>query len=92
MSVFEIIMLACFGAAWPASIWKSWKSKSTKGKSIHFLIIIETGYIAGMLHKIFYNFDPVFYLYMLNFIMVSIDMIIFFVNKKTENRMLFTEE
>ena len=91
MSIFEIIMLSCFGAAWPASIWKSFKSKSTKGKSLHFLVIIETGYIAGMMHKIFYNFDPVFYLYLLNFVMVSVDMILYFANSKLEKRTAFLE-
>ena len=84
MSIFEIIMVASFGAAWPASIWKSIKSRATKGKSIQFLIIIEIGYIAGMLHKILYNFDPVFYLYLLNFIMVAIDTCLFLRNKQYE--------
>ena len=32
MSIYEIIMLICFGAAWPFSIYKSLKSKSTKEK------------------------------------------------------------
>ncbi len=67
MSIFEIIMLISFGAAWPLSIWKSFKSKSAKGKSLPFMIIIGLGYVAGMLHKVFYNFDLVFYLYLLNF-------------------------
>ena len=91
MSIFEITMLTCFGAAWPVSIWKSIKSKSAKGKSLPFMIIIGLGYVAGMLHKIFYNFDPVFYLYFLNFLMVSADILLYFMNKKLEIRTAFLE-
>ncbi len=86
MSIFEIIMLSCFGAAWPVSIWKSVKSKTTSGKSLPFMIIINIGYIAGMMHKIFYNFDPVFFLYLLNFLMVSADSVLFLINRKNEHR------
>jgi len=38
MSVFEAIMLLCFGAAWPFSIYKSYKSKSIMGK-VYLLIM-----------------------------------------------------
>lgn len=78
-SPFELIMLVCFGAAWPASIAKSIKSKSTKGKSLSFLAIILVGYAAGILHKIFYNYDFVIYMYILNFTMVFTDMLLRFV-------------
>lgn len=76
MSIFEIIMLLCFGAAWPFSIYKSYKSKSGQGKSALFLVIVLVGYAAGILNKIFYNFDNVVYLYGLNMIMVAIDLIL----------------
>ncbi len=84
MSIYEIIMLLCFGAAWPVSIWKSWTSKSAKGKSRMFLIIIIIGYMAGVLHKIYYYMDNVIYLYALNLIMVSIDLVLVIRNEKLE--------
>lgn len=86
MSIFEIIMLVCFGAAWPASIVKSWRSKSTNGKSILFLFIIFTGYISGILHKWFYRYDPVIFLYILNSLMVLTDMLLYFRNKRIERK------
>ena len=73
MSIFEIIMLVCFGAAWPFSIHKSYTTKSTQGKSLTFMIIVIVGYISGMLHKIYYHYDNVIYLYLLNTVMVAID-------------------
>jgi hypothetical protein len=82
MSIFEIIMLICFGAAWPFSIYRSYKSKSVKGKSFIFLSIVFIGYISGILHKIFYDFNNVIYLYILNMLMVGIDMLLFMRNRR----------
>jgi len=82
MSLWEIIMLICFGAAWPFSIHKSYTSKSTKGKSLTFLIILILGYLAGIFHKIFYNYDFIIFLYITNMIMVIIDTLLFIKNSK----------
>lgn len=77
MSIFEILMLLCFGAAWPFSIYKSYTSKSVAGKSGYFLVILMAGYVAGILNKIFYNYDQVIYLYILNLGMVFTDFMLF---------------
>ena len=82
MSIFEIIMLVCFGSAWPFSIYKSWKSKSVKGKSLVFLIIVLVGYLSGILHETMFNYDNVIYLYIANFILVSVDTALFIRNRK----------
>lgn len=73
MSIFEIGMLVCFGAAWPFSIWKSAKTKNVSGKSLIFLLIVLLGYVLGVLHKLFFNLDAVVYLYAVNGILVLID-------------------
>lgn len=80
MSFFEVLMLLCFGAAWPFSIYKSYKSRSNNGKSIIFLFVVMTGYLSGILHKLFYSYDPVIFLYALNFIMVGTDAILWYRN------------
>jgi hypothetical protein len=84
MSIFEVIMLVCFGAAWPLSIYKSYKSRKNSGKSVAFLFIIILGYISGIIHKLLYSFDLVIYLYLLNSIMVSVDIALYFRNKKLQ--------
>lgn len=86
MSIFEIIMLACFGMAWPFSIYKSYKSRETSGKSVWFLIVIVIGYIAGIINKLLYNPDAVVYLYALNMVMVSADIALYFRNKRYQQR------
>lgn len=82
MSIFEILMLLCFGAAWPINIYKSYKSKSVAGKSVIFLFVVLAGYIAGITHKLLFSFDLVIYLYILNAIMVSIDIALYYRNSK----------
>ncbi len=82
MSLLEMTMLICFGAAWPVSIYKSYTSKSTAGKSVFFLIIIMIGYVAGILNKLLYNYDFVIYLYILNLLMVFVDTMLYFRNSK----------
>jgi hypothetical protein len=85
MSFFEIVMLICFGAAWPFSIYKSYTSKSVEGKSVLFLYVVGIGYIAGLIHKILYSFDLVTFLYALNGLMVFTDVILFHRNKRYIN-------
>ncbi len=84
LSIFEAIMLLCFGLAWPFSIIRSVKSRSTKGKSLFFLIIIETGYISGTIHKLIYSTDLVMVLYILNGLMVLTDIVLYFINRRKE--------
>lgn len=84
MSVFEIIMLVCFGAAWPFSIYRSYRSRSTSGKSVAFLFIILIGYISGLVHKVLNNLDLVIVLYGVNAVMVSVDILLYFRNRRFE--------
>jgi hypothetical protein len=88
MSIFEALMLICFGAAWPFSIYKSYVSRSVQGKSAFFLIIVLLGYVAGILHKLIYQYDMVIYLYILNFIMVSADFILYLRNSRLHRAQL----
>ncbi len=85
MSIFEIIMLVCFGAAWPFSIYRSYRSRNNTGKSVTFLFVVLAGYFAGMLHKVLYNYDIVILLYGINFVMVSVDILLYFRNRRYSN-------
>lgn len=89
MSIFEILMLVCFGAAWPVAILKSIKTETNQGKSIIFLFVISSGYLFGIIHKIIYSFDFVIFFYGLNLFMVLTDITIYFIKQnrfhKTNN-------
>ena len=82
MSIFEAIMLVCFGAAWPFSIYKSWKSRSCAGKSVVFLYIVLFGYAAGVTHKLLYSRDWILALYTLTGLMVLTDILLYYRNAR----------
>ena len=86
MSIFEMGMLLCFGAAWPLNIYKSLKSRTAAGRSILFQWAIIIGYICGIIHKILYSNNIVLYLYILNLLMVSFDTLLYFRNKKLDQQ------
>jgi len=80
MSIFEAIMMVCFGISWPAAINKTIRSKNPAGKSLLFLWLIITGYICGIIHKLLQpETDWVIWLYAVNLLMVATDL--FFVCK-----------
>lgn len=73
MDIFEAIMMVCFGASWPVSIWKTVKVKNPIGKSVIFLWLVEIGYISGIIYKLAHP-DWVIALYCLNAAMVGTDL------------------
>ena len=86
--IYEAIMLICFGTAWPFAIAKSWKARSSKGKSVIFLFVIFSGYIAGILNKTTngLSHDPVLILYIFNALMVATDIALYFRNRRYDAR------
>ena len=78
--VFEAVMLICFGASWPVSVYKSSKAQSNKGKSLIFLFLIDLGYLTGIIAKILYRPSWVIAIYFCNVIFVTSDILLFFRN------------
>ena len=93
-TVLETIMIVLFGASWPFNVIKSLKSKTAKGKSVLFLLLIFIGYVCGILSKIclaakgsFFNTwiqYLLFCFYCLNLLMVGIDVGLYFRNKRLD--------
>ena len=90
--VLEAIMIIMFGISWPFNLLKSIKSKSTKGKSLLFLFLIDLGYIAGITSKIVSTTFVwatdwwIFMIYVINFTFVSADLVVYFINKNQEKQ------
>lgn len=83
--ICECIMLVCFGISWPISVYKSITSKSTKGKSVLFIAAILIGYTAGIIGKIVGgNVNYTLALYIINFVIVSTDFVVYFINRNRE--------
>lgn len=92
--ILEIAMLICFGISWPINLRKAYINKSTKGISLFFYLAILVGYIAGIISK-FLNeaymasFSTKWYVlifYFVNLIVVSLNILVYFRNKRIEAR------
>ena len=90
----EIIMIVSFGASWPLNVMKSYKARTTKGKSLPFLLLIFFGYIAGICSKLVnekYMAEIgqkwyVIFFYVLNFIMVGADLCMYVRNYRLDQK------
>ncbi|MDF2543900.1 MAG: hypothetical protein K0S47_3618 [Herbinix sp.] len=83
--LFEAVMVICFGISWPVSISKSYSSRTAKGKSLFFMIMILTGYGFGITSKLVSGkLTYVFVFYIINFIMVFIDILLYFRNRRLD--------
>ncbi len=90
--ILEIVMVVSFGASWPLNVIKSYKARSTKGKSLGFLLLIFFGYIAGIASKLVNEVYMaqigqkwyVLFFYVLNFIMVGTDLLLYIRNRRLD--------
>ena len=88
----EAMTIFCFGLSWPISIRKSLVSRTAKGKSLFFEIFLLIGYACGIARKVIqtvegssgFRFYLSFFFYVLNFIEISIDVMLYFRNKKLD--------
>jgi hypothetical protein len=86
MSILEVLMIICFGLAWPVNLYNSVKSRSTKGKNLLFMSFILLAYVFGILHKLLAAADGAVYFYIVNEAMVVADFAVYFVNRRREVR------
>jgi hypothetical protein len=83
--ILETLMILSFGISWPLSIMRSYRSRSTKGKSLLFMCFIVFGYICGIISKtLTSNFNLAYYFYFPNVVMVSTDIALYLRNRKIE--------
>ena len=92
--ILEICMVLAFGASWPMNVLKSYKARTTKGKSLAFLYLILFGYVAGIASKFvneayMANISQKWYVlffYVLNFLMVGADICMYFRNLRLDRK------
>jgi hypothetical protein len=73
----EAMMMICFGVSWPVAIAKTLRTRSVKGMSLFFLVVVELGYFAGILSKLLGRLDWVVALYVMNFAFVGFEIILY---------------
>lgn len=92
--ILEIIMIVSFGASWPLNVLKSYRARTTKGKSLAFLLLIFFGYIAGIASKLvneaymasFAEKWYVLFFYVLNLVMVGCDLLLYVRNYRLDQK------
>lgn len=82
--IFEILMMVCFGLAWPMNIYNSLRSRSTRGKNLFFLCAIAMAYIFGIIYKSLYSPSVSIVFYVINLVMVCADIFLYFLNRTSE--------
>lgn len=88
----EVLMIVSFGASWPLNVLKSYRARTTKGKSLGFLCLILFGYVAGIISKLtneaymlsFSSKWYVLFFYVLNFVMVGTDLCLYIRNYRLD--------
>ncbi|MBE6974345.1 MAG: hypothetical protein E7436_02510 [Ruminococcaceae bacterium] len=86
--ILEICMIVAFGLSWPNNILTTLRSKSTKGKSLAFLLLIDIGYVCGIVGKLIGGQFAwyVLFFYVLNFLMVTTDLCLYFYYRSKEQK------
>ena len=88
-SILETIMLVCFGFSWPLNVIKEYKSRTAKGTSLPFILLIITGYLAGISAKLITGqINYVLIAYLLNLAIVSLNVIVYFHNVSLDKKRL----
>ena len=88
-SILETLMLVCFGFSWPLNVIKAYRAKTAKGTSLPFVLLIITGYIAGITAKILSGqINYVLIAYILNLAIVSLNVIVYFRNMALDKKHL----
>ena len=80
-SLLETLMLICFGCSWPLNLMKAYKSRTAKSTSLPFILLIITGYIAGITAKVLTGqINYVLVAYLINLAIVSLNLLVYFRN------------
>ena len=85
--ILETIMLVCFGFSWPMNLIKAYRARTAKSTSLPFILLIITGYIAGISAKIASgNLNYVLIAYLLNLAIVSLNLVVYFRNMALDKK------
>lgn len=91
-AILEVAMLVCFGFSWPISVVKNIKTHTAKSMSLPFIMLIWSGYIAGIASKFvkgaYHEGMHIFVLvvYFINLLSVSANIVVYFINRSFDKK------
>ena len=82
-------MLCLFGCSWPFNIAKALRTRTAKGKSVVFEVLVIVGYLIGLFGKLYaYRQTGVLaysvWFYIADILMVSVDLVLYCVNARRD--------
>ena len=85
----EIAMLCLFGCSWPFNIAKALRTRTAKGKSVVFEVLVIVGYLIGLFGKLYaYRQTGVLaysvWFYIADILMVSVDLVLYCINARRD--------
>lgn len=85
--LLEAAMLVCFGFSWPLNVIKAYRARTAKGTSLGFIILIITGYVAGISAKfVNHQINYVLTVYFINLVIVMTNVLVYFRNVRLDSR------
>ena len=86
-SLFETVMLICFGFSWPMNVIKAYKARTAKSTSLPFIVLIISGYIAGITAKVVSGqINYVLIVYLINLAIVSLNVVVYIRNRRLDKQ------
>lgn len=91
-NLLEVMMVILFGISWPLNIVKAWKARTARGMSLPFYYFIWAGYLFGIaskaakLHGGITTPGYVWFFYILNTLMVSVGIVIYYRNAALDRK------
>ena len=85
----EIAMLCLFGCSWPFNIAKALRTRTAKGKSVVFELLVIVGYLIGLFGKLYaYRQTGTLaysvWFYIADILMVSVDLMLYCINTRRD--------
>ncbi|MBQ8638829.1 MAG: hypothetical protein IJ468_06645 [Lachnospiraceae bacterium] len=85
--LLETVMLICFGLSWPINVMKAIKARSAKSMSLPFILLIISGYVAGISAKILsHQINYVLIVYFINLAIVTVNLFVYFRNRHLDHQ------
>ena len=86
-TMFETMMLVCFGFSWPLNVIKAYRARSAKGMSLPFILLIITGYVAGITAKVLaHQINYVLVVYLINLTIVLVNLAVYVRNTALDRK------
>ena len=84
--IYEVIMLLCFFAAWPMSVVKSYRARTTTGKKSRISDYDYCRLCCWNCEQVYERRRLCDYFYVINLLIVGVDLVLYFRNLRLDKK------